>query len=55
MPAICINTDQYRVVAFIFLLQGGDVFERMRRYNAIIMIGSCYQGCRVCDAFFDVM
>ena len=55
MTCFCINSDQYRVVPFILLLQGRHEFKGMCRNDPVIMIGSKRQGCRVVYIFPDIM
>src|SRR5690349_15788932 len=55
MACIGINANENGIGSIMIFLQTGRKLEGVGWYHAVIMIGRCYQGGRVMNAFSQVM
>ena len=55
MAGLDIHPDQVRVGAGAFFLQGSDVFKRVGRHHAVVVVGGGDQRCRVANPCLDVV
>lgn len=50
MPGLAVDSDELGSVAGVGSLKGGSVFERVRGYHAVVVVGGGYENCGVGSA-----